>query len=113
MLSILSAYQSYVMRVGRKAESLKRLVSQIDSPNFLWDLVIWVVVSDAYVEELLGDLNEEYLLQQAKHGEGFAKDWYWRQTTKTLRDSVWNTIDRIVAISSLIDLIVKLSRHKP
>jgi hypothetical protein len=97
--------QSRLTRRKRKIASFKKIVDRIDSDTFYWDLSLWVVIPVAYGEELLGDLNEEYLLRYSKDGKGGARNWYRNQVARTLKDCLWKKVERLAAIGTLIDLL--------
>jgi hypothetical protein len=95
-----------IFRTQRKREAFSRILSQIEnSPNFYWDLMLWLVIPISYSEELLGDLAEEYQLRNATEGEALARAWYGHQVITTLRGWLWKRIERLAAIGTLIDLI--------
>lgn len=89
----------------RKVLSLKRISSRIDRDTFYLDLLLWLVIPSAYSEELLGDLDEEYLLRTSAEGEAGARAWYLDQVATTVKDLVWKKIERVAAIGTLIDLL--------
>ena len=85
--------------------SLSRIASKIDSDTFYWDLLFWLVVPDARVEEMLGDLGEEYLIRASNNEVAKARAWYRHQVVKSASDYFWERIVRIAAVGALIDLI--------
>jgi hypothetical protein len=89
--------------IKRKNDSFSRIVSRIDSDTFYWDLFLWLVVPGDS-DTLLGDLNEEYRLRHSTEGEARARAWYRNQASTTFWNYLWKTIERLVAIGTLIDL---------
>jgi hypothetical protein len=79
--------------------------------NFYWDLLLWFVLPVAYGEELLGDLNEEYLLRLSSEGEGRARTWYRDQVVRTVTDNLWQKLERIAIVGALIDLLDRWFRR--
>ena len=96
---------THLTRRERKVKSLKMIIERIDSATFYCDLLLWAVTPSSYSEELLGDLNEEYLLRRSTDGERVAKTWYRDQVTRTLKDCLWKRIERMAAVGTLIDLL--------
>lgn len=48
-------------------------------PPTYGERILYLLLSKEERKNLIGDLAEEYLELQAKHGVGFAKAWYWKQ----------------------------------
>jgi hypothetical protein len=86
----------------RSWNGFSRIVSRIRSDNFYWDLLLWLCGCS---EEMLGDLNEEYLLRIASDGEAGARAWYCGQVVTTMRDYLWMKIEHLAAVGALIDLV--------
>ncbi len=93
---------SKVQRLEQRYKSLSRILSTVNSANFYWDVLLWLVGGS---EAMLGDLNEEYLLRIANDGEPGARAWYCDQAISTARDYLWKKIERLAAVGALIDLI--------
>jgi hypothetical protein len=89
-------------RLQRRFNSLLRIISRVSNDNFYWDLLIWLVGGS---EEMLGDLNEEYLLRISSSGEPAARAWYCEQAVSSARDYFWSKIERLAAIGALMDLV--------
>lgn len=89
----------------KHSEAFCRIISRIDSGTFYWDLLLWVLVPELHSEELLGDLNEEYLLRVSEDGELSAKAWYQHQAVATIMQYFWKRVERVVTVATLIDLI--------
>jgi hypothetical protein len=107
VLYMLMSVQRRIFRIQSKNEALKGLLSQLESPTYYWDLLLWFVIPGSYSEELMGDLAEEYHLRNATEGEAVAKAWYRGQ----VMDCLWKRIERIVAIATLIDFANRLFRN--
>jgi hypothetical protein len=90
-----------------KTHSFLRIISRIDCDTFYGDLLLWLILPGSYEEALLGDLNEEYLLRRSTEGEARARAWYGDQVARTLKDCVWEKIERLAAIGTLIDLFCR------
>lgn len=105
LMYVLHRAQIKAVRRQRRCHAFSRLVSNISSDNFYWDLLLWLVVPSNHSEELLGDLNEEYLLRIASDGEARARTWYCDQVITTIRDYFWMEIEHLVAVWGLIDLV--------
>jgi hypothetical protein len=86
-------------------DSLCRILSRVESNTFYWDLLLWFLVPGAHSDELLGDLNEEYLLRVSDKGELSAKAWYQHQAVTTIMQYLWKRVERIATVATLIDLI--------
>jgi hypothetical protein len=99
-----SIEQSFLSK-RKSAESLIRIAQKLDSDTFYWDLMIWILVPGAYCEEILGDLNEEYLLKISECGEANARAWYQHQAVDTTVRYFWKRFERLAAIGALIDLM--------
>jgi len=95
----------------RKVQALSGIISRIECDTFYWDLMVWLVVPGGHSEELLGDLNEEYLLRIESHGEAGARAWYRDQATTTIWDCLWTKIERLAAVGTLIDLLRRWFRN--
>ena len=76
-------------------------------------IAVWLINLFAFGEEgesILGDLLEEFSLLATKSGASTARNWYWRQTVKTVprlagfafRDAPW-----IITASLVIGLFVR------
>jgi hypothetical protein len=93
--------------VGSKKsrDSFSLIISRIDSPTFYWDLILWLLTPGLYCEEMLGDLNEEYLLRASDEGEASANAWYQHQAIATIMRYCWKRIERIATVATLIDLM--------
>jgi hypothetical protein len=89
----------------RKTNSFLKVIARIDGEIFYGELLLWFVIPVAYGEELLGDLNEEYLLRRSNEGEGCARRWYRDQVVRTLKDSLWQKLERIAIVGALVDLV--------
>jgi hypothetical protein len=100
----MSLEESY-LSTKRSGDSLCRIVSKTDSPTFYWDLLLWCLVPGINSEEMLGDLNEEYLLRAFDYGEASAKGWYQHQVVTTIMQYLWKRVERIATIATLIDLV--------
>jgi hypothetical protein len=95
----------------RKLQSLSRIISRVECDTFYWDLLLWAVVPGGCSEELLGDLNEEYLLRISTEGEASARAWYRHQVTATVGNYFWRKIERLAAIATLVDLLDRWFKH--
>lgn len=102
LMYVLEHERTKHVRRHRSAQSFSIIVSRISSETFYWDLLLWVA---GCREEMLGDLNERYLLRISTHGKAGALAWYCDQAIRTIRDYVWTKIERLAAIGALIDLI--------
>jgi len=89
----------------KSGDSLCTILSRIDSATFYWDLLLWFLVPGVHSEEMLGDLNEEYLLRASDQGEASAKAWYQHQAVTTIMQYLWKRVERIATIATLIDLV--------
>jgi hypothetical protein len=101
---------SRVFRLQRKTESLRTLLARIECDTFYWELALWFLVPGANSEDILGDLIEEYLLRASTQGEPEAKVWYARQIVATAKDYLWEKIERLTALGTLLDLVVRWFR---
>jgi hypothetical protein len=105
---ILEPIKDRLLRNQRSSAALKRIVSQIQtSPNFYWDLLLWFVVPGGFVDDQLGDLNEEFLLRLSSDGEAPANAWYRHQVVSSIVDHLWAKIERLIAIGTLIDWLFR------
>jgi hypothetical protein len=103
-ISIFESIKARFLRNQRSSEALRRIISQIrTSPNFYWDLLLWFVVPGGFVEDQIGDLNEEFLLRTLSDGEALANAWYRHQVVSSIVDHLWDKIERLIAIGTLID----------
>ena len=75
-LPVIVYAKGVVHRHALKTESLKKIVHGINSDTYYWDLLLWIVAPGTHGEDILGDLNEEYLLRQSKEGDVVARAWY-------------------------------------
>jgi hypothetical protein len=89
----------------KSMDSLFRIISRIESPTFYWDLMLWLLTPGLYSEEILGDLNEEYLLRASDDGKVNAHAWYQHQAIATIARYCWKRVERIATIATLIDLV--------
>jgi hypothetical protein len=89
----------------KSGDSLRTILSRIDSATFYWDLLLWFLVPGVHSEEMLGDLNEEYLLRVSDEGLASAKAWYQHQALTTIMQCLWKRAERIATIATLIDLV--------
>jgi hypothetical protein len=82
-------------------------------------IAVWLITLFALAEEaesILGDLLEEFSLLAAKSGTHSARDWYWRQTVKTVprlagfafRTAPWMTTTAVVGGLLLRKLVAPL-----
>jgi len=95
-----------IFRTQRRWKALSRIFSQFaESHTFYWDVLLCLLIPSSHSEELPGDLAEEYQLRNATEGEDFARAWYRRQVITTLRDCLWERIERLAAIGTLVDLV--------
>jgi hypothetical protein len=94
----------------RGVEALKRILERIDSATFYGDLLLWMALPDSFGEEVLGDLNEEFELR-ASANRSAAQAWYRGQVWSTLKSCMWRKVERLAAIVTIVDLIVR-SRRK-
>jgi len=98
-------YAQYILgNLQRENQSFSRIIGGIEGDTFYLDLLLWFVLPGGYSEELLGDLNEEYLLLNSTDGAARARAWYRHQVITTIRDCLWKRIERLAAIGTLIDL---------
>jgi hypothetical protein len=102
---ILTHEHSKAINGKRRCESLSRIISRIKCDTFYWDLLIWFIVPGSRCEELLGDLNEEYLLRILSDGEASARAWYRYQGITTTAHLLWMKIECLAAVGTLIDLV--------
>lgn len=91
--------------IQKNSESLCRILVRIDSATFYWDLLLWFLIPGVHSEEMLGDLNEEYLLRVSDDGDANANAWYQHQALATIMRYLWKRIERIATVATLIDLI--------
>jgi hypothetical protein len=94
-----------IASVQTSRESLNRILSRLESATFYLDLLLWCLISGPHSEELLGDLNEEFLLRLSDEGEVNAKAWYQHQVVSTLMHYLWKRVERIATIATFIDLM--------
>lgn len=95
----------YIASAQTSCGSLNRILSRLESPTFYWDLLLWFLIPGLRSEELLGDLNEEFLLRLSDEGEANAKAWYQHQAVSTLMRYLWKRVERFAAIATLIDFL--------
>ena len=108
---VFDAMQDNLCRFQRKYAVFKGIVSQMEnSRTFYWDLLVWYVIPDAYSEELLGDLTEEYRLRSTAEGEVRALAWYRNQSIRTVVEHLWKKVERLAAIGSLVEFLRRLLR---
>ena len=104
LLFIAESTKARISKNQRSNEALKRIISQIQtSPNFYWELLLWFVLPNGCIEDQLGDLNEEFILRNSTDGEAAARAWYRRQVISSVKDRLWDKIERLVAIGTLIE----------
>ena len=108
--AVLTSMQEGIFKRQRKRDALLRIISQVESPTFYWDLLVWLAVPGSYGEELLGDLAEEFQLQRASEGETRAHAWYRDQVFRTVCEHGWKKIERLAAIGTLVDFVIRLLR---
>jgi hypothetical protein len=94
-----------IVRSKKSMDSLFRIISRIESPTFYWDLMLWLLTPGLYSEEMLGDLNEEYLLRASADGKRNANAWYQHQAIATIARYCWKRAERMATIATLIDLV--------
>jgi hypothetical protein len=102
---VLTSMQGSVSRRQKKTKAFLTVISQLESPTFYSDLLLWFVIPHTYVEALLGDLAEEYQLRKVTDGEARAREWHRRHVRSTIKDHFWKTFERLTAIGTLIDLL--------
>jgi hypothetical protein len=95
----------HIVNSKKSSASLSRIISRIDAPTFYWDLLLWLLTPGLYCEEMLGDLNEEYLLRASDNGEVSANAWYQHQAMATIMRYCWKRVERFATIATLIDLM--------
>ncbi len=105
LMTTVGYFQIKLAGIGRKTASFSRLISRIDCDTFYGELLLWLVVPCVDSEALTGDLSEEYLLQTSTKGEAGARAWYRDQVKRTLRNFLWEKLERLAAIGTLIDLV--------
>lgn len=82
-------------------------------------IAVWLITLFAFAEEaesILGDLLEEFSFLAAKSGIHSARDWYWRQTVKTVprlagfafRTAPWMTTTAVLGGLMLRKLVAPL-----
>jgi hypothetical protein len=104
LILILTGTQRKLLSLQRRNEAFGRILSQIEtSETYYWDLLLCVVLPGEYIDEQLGDLNEEYLLRCATEGEIIARAWYCDQVMRSVKDRLLHKIERFVAFGTLID----------
>jgi hypothetical protein len=109
---LLTGVQDKNLRRQRKIAAFQRILAQIKtSPTFYQDLLLWFVLPGGCIDEQIGDLNEEYLLQLSTEGEAAAKAWYREQVITSLKDCLWKRIERLAAVGTLIDLLDRCFRR--
>ena len=89
----------------KNSESLQRIIAGITGDLFYRDLALWLIVPGSHSEELLGDLNEEYLLRYSSDSELNARSWYQHQAAMTIKGCIWERIERLAAIGTLVDWV--------
>lgn len=102
--------EEHIVKVQTSCESLNRILARLESATFYWDLLLWFLIPGLRSEELLGDLNEEFLLRLSDEGEANAKAWYQHQAVSTLMHYLWKRVERIATIATLIDLVERWLR---
>ncbi|MCU1343357.1 MAG: hypothetical protein JWN92_2780 [Candidatus Acidoferrum typicum] len=91
--------------LGRKNESLERIILNAESDTFFRDVLLWLIVPSAQSEELIGDLTEEYHLRISTEGEADARAWHREQVIKSVGDYLWKHLEHLAALKFLIDCI--------
>ena len=108
---VVASVQARMSRIHRKHQSFRRIFSQIEtSHTFYWDLLVCFVLPGEYIEEQLGDLNEEYLLRSSTDGEAAALAWYGCQVIRSVKDRLWRRLECLAAIGTLIDFVQRWFR---
>lgn len=72
-------------------KSVAAPTSQPQLPMWVEQLIL-LIIPKKTIEYLLGDLAEEYVEIEAKHGVRFAKFWYWKQVIA----SVWPFLRKVL-----------------
>jgi hypothetical protein len=108
--SLTYMHRKFMVIQGR-TQSFRRIISGIEGDTFYSDLLLWLVLSGAYDEALIGDLKEEYLLRQSTDGEAHARAWYHHQAFTTTKDYLWTKFERLAAVGTLIDLFNRWFRN--
>lgn len=112
LIAVCTGVRSKFFAMQRKNEAFRRIFSQIrTSPTFYEDLILWFVLPGAYIDDQLGDLNEEYMLRLSTEGEAKARAWYQNQVITSVKDCMWKRIERLAAIGTLVDLIDRWFRR--
>jgi hypothetical protein len=94
--------------IKRKQEALVTIISQVETaPNYCWSLLLWFFLPGGSIEEQMGDLSEELDLRTAFDGEALANAWYRREVFRSVRDRLWAKIERLAAIGTLIDFLIR------
>jgi hypothetical protein len=99
-----------LLSLGSSLDSLSRIISRTDSETFYWDLLLWLLVPSMRIEELLGDLNEEYLLRVSEVSDAEARAWYQYQAVHTIVHYFWKRLERVAAIATLADFVARWFR---
>jgi hypothetical protein len=104
----------HVLKTGfekrkRRNEALSRIVDNFESATFYGDLLLWMILPDSFSEEALGDLHEEFEFR-ALTDKSAARAWYRSQVWSTLKSCLWKKVERLAAIGTIIDLIVRALR---
>lgn len=111
---VITPVLDYLLRSAQrrqlKAASFKQIIARIDADTFYYDLVLWFVLPAAFSDDLLGDLNERYVIKCEKDGQVRAHAWYRYQVKTTLTDYLWGKICRLVALVTLVDTLTRWRR---
>src|SRR5260370_12758834 len=79
-------------------------------PPLAEKILILALSPKKYRDSQIGDLAEDFLKYESKHGTGFAKLWYWKEVAR----EVWFTIPRFIRWGScLLVWIEELFRRLP
>ena len=90
-----------------KTASFKQVIGRIDADTFYFDLLLWFVLPAAFSDDLLGDLNERYVIKCEKDGRVRAHAWYRHQVKTTLADCFWQKLCRLAAVATLLDILTR------
>ena len=79
--------------------------------TFYENLLLWLVVPVGWSETLIGDLSEELNLRMDEEGDTSARAWYRKQAWTTAKHLIWDKVERLVAVGTLIEWTIRLIKR--